>query len=284
MKYETLNNTQIPKIGLGSARLGGRFVGGILADRNHDEFFLSALRSALNLGYTHFDTAELYGGGHAEELIGRAIHESGRKRETFFVTTKIWPTNLSYKNVLRSCENSLRRLQMDYIDSYLIHWPNTLVPMRETFRALNQLIKEGKIKHIGVSNFNVERIKKAQSLSETPLLAAQFKYSLTHRSYAKNGTLEYCQQNNMLVTGYTPINHGHIAAEGAVQSIADAHYGSVVPNHHVTPHQIALAWLVNQPRVIAIPMSFNPSHQKENLDAADIELTPDEMNQLNQLE
>src|SRR5271157_4486804 len=120
MKYETLNNLSIPKIGFGSARLGGRFVGGILADRSHDEFFLSALRSALNLGFTHFDSAELYGGGHAEELIGRAIHESGMKRETFFVTTIIWPNHLAYKNVLRACKNSLSRLQMDYLDAYLI--------------------------------------------------------------------------------------------------------------------------------------------------------------------
>ncbi len=158
MKYETLHNVQIPKIGFGSARLGGRFVGGILADRNHDEFFLSALRSALHLGYVHFDSAELYGAGHAEELIGRAIFESGLKREKIFVTTKIWPTNLAYKNVLRSCENSLRRLQMDYLDLYLIHWPNPFVPLKETFRALNQLVKDGRVKHIGVSNFNVKLI------------------------------------------------------------------------------------------------------------------------------
>ena len=275
MKYETINNIQIPKIGFGSARLGGRFVGGILADRSHDEFFLSALRSALNLGFTHFDSAEIYGGGHAEELIGRAIRESGMKRETFFVTTKIWPNHLAYKNVLRSCENSLRRLQMNYLDAYLIHWPNPLIPLKETFRALNQLVKDGKVRHVGVSNFDVKRIKQAQSLSETPIFANQIPYNLTHRHYAKNGTLEYCQQNNILVTGYTPVSHGRLAIEQTLQSIAEA--------HQVTPYQIALAWLVNQPRVITIPMSFSAKHQKENLDAADIELTPAEMNQLNAL-
>ena len=275
MKYETLHNVQIPKIGFGSARLGGRFVGGILAHRTHDEFFLSALRSALHLGYVHFDSAELYGQGHAEELIGRAIFESGLKREKIFVTTKIWPTHLAYKNVLRSCENSLRRLQMNYIDLYLIHWPNPFVPLKETFRALNQLIREGRVKHIGVSNFNGKLIQRAQALCETPIFADQVPYSLTHRHYLENGTLEYCQQNDILVTGYTPVNHGHIEVEQTLQSIAD--------EHHVTPYQIALAWLVNQPRVITIPLSFNPKHQKENLDAADIELTPAEMNQLNQL-
>jgi len=275
MKHETLNNVQIPKIGFGSARLGGRFVGGILADRGHDDFFLPALRSAIDLGYRHFDSAELYGGGHAEELIGRAIQECGVKREAFFITTKIWPTHLAYRSVLRSCEASLRRLRMDYLDAYLIHWPNPLVPLKETFRALNQLVREGRVRHVGVSNFNVSRIKEAQALSETSLFANQVPYSLTHRKYAKDGTLEYCRKNNMLVTGYTPINHGHLAVEGALQSIAEA--------HHATPHQIALAWLVNQPCVIAIPMSFNPRHQKDNLEAADIVLTSDEMNQLNLL-
>jgi len=273
MKYEILQDVQIPKIGCGSARLGGKFVGGILPDRSHDEFYLPALRSAIDLGYRHFDSAELYGGGHAEELIGRAIDESGVKRETLFITTKIWPTHLSYKNVLKSCENSLRRLETDYLDLYLIHWPNPLVPLKETFRAFNQLVREGRVRHVGVSNFNVKRIKEAQSLTETPLFANQIPYSLTQRAYEKNGTLDYCRKNNLLVIGYKPINHGHIAPEGALQAIAEA--------HHATPHQIALAWLVNQPRVIAIPMSFNPSHQKDNLEAADIELTPDEMNRLN---
>ena len=210
MKYETLHNVQIPKIGFGSARLGGKFVGGILADRNHDEFFLSALRSALNLGYTHFDSAELYGGGHAEELIGRAIFESGLKREKIFVTTKIWPTHLAYKNVLRSCENSLRRLQMNYVDLYLIHWPNPFVPLKRNIPR-PQPTRQGR----QGQTYRRQQLqretdsKRRKSLSETPIFANQVPYSLTHRHYAENGTLEYCQQNNILVTGYTPVNHGH---------------------------------------------------------------------------
>ena len=275
MKYETLNNLKIPKIGFGSARLGGRFVGGILAHRNHDEFFLSALRSALNFGYTHFDTAELYGGGHAEELIGRAIHESDAKREKIFVTTKIWPTHLAYKNVLRACENSLRRLQMDYLDVYLIHWPNPFVPLKETFRAPQSTRQGRQDQTRWRQQLQCETNQGSTIAFRNADLCHSIPYSLTHRAHAKNGVLEYCQQNNMLVTAYTPINHGHIATDAILQSIADA--------HHATPHQIALAWLINQPRVLAIPMSFNPQHQKENLDAADIELTPAEMNQLNNL-
>ncbi len=117
MKYETLNDLSIPKIGFGTAQLGG----GMFANHARDEFYLSALRSALDLGYVHFDTAEFYSMGHAEELIGRGVHGSEVKREKLIITTKVWPINLSYKKVLRACENSLRRLQMDYIDLYLIH-------------------------------------------------------------------------------------------------------------------------------------------------------------------
>ena len=279
MQYEITNNTHVPKIGFGTAQLGGR----LFANRSRDAFYLSALRSALELGYVHFDTADSYASGHSEELIGRAVKETNTKRENLFITTKVWPTRLTYEKVLRACENSLRRLQTEYIDLYLVHWPNPFVPLKETFRALNDLVNDGKVKHLGVSNFNVKLLKEAQSLSETPILADQVPYSLSARSYAKNGLLEYCQRKDILVTAYTPISHGRIAANQTLQSIADAHYGSVVPNHHATPHQIALAWLVNQPRVIAIPMSINPGHQKENLEAADIRLTPSEMEQLNAL-
>lgn len=271
MKHEIINNLHILKIGFGTAQLGGRF----LANRSRDAFYLSALRSAIELGYTHFDTADFYSFGHAEELIGRAVHETNTKRENLFITTKVWPTRLTYNKVLRACESSLRRLQTEYIDLYLVHWPNPFVPLKETFCALNKLVKDGKVKHLGVSNFNVKLLKEAQSLSETPIIADQVPYSLSKRRYAKNGLLEYCQQNNILVTAYTPISHGRIAANQILQSIANA--------HHATLHQIALAWLVNQPRVIAIPMSFNPGHQKENLEAADIQLTPSEMEQLNAL-
>ena len=271
MKYETSHNLTLPKLGFGTARVGGR----LLPDRSQDQYYLSALRSALELGYIHFDTAEFYSFGHSEELIGRAIRETGMKRESLFITTKVWPTHLRYKNVLRACENSLRRLSTDYIDQYLIHWLNPFITLKDTFRALNQLVKESKVKHIGVSNFNLNLLKQSQALSESPITTDQVPYSLLHRPYVKNGVLEYCQQNNILLTAYTPVDHGHIHANKTLQSIASA--------HQATPYQIALAWLVAQARVIAIPRSFKPLHQKENLDAVNIELSKSEMDQLDQM-
>ena len=231
------------------------------------------MRSALELGYTHIDTAEMYAAGHAEELIGQVIREMHVKRESLFITSKVMPEHLAYDQVLRSCEASLRRLQMDYLDLYLIHWPSVGTKLEETFWALNQLVKDGKVKHLGVSNFDVKLLKQSQALSATPIITNQVPYSISDRSYVKNGVLEYCQQNNILLTAYSPVNQGNFRATKTLQAIAQA--------HSATPHQIALAWLVQQPRVITIPMSFNPIHIKENWDAADIVLSDEEMKQLN---
>jgi diketogulonate reductase-like aldo/keto reductase len=268
MKTETVHNVTLPKIGFGTARLGGL----ILQFRWRDAYYLSVMRSALDLGYTHIDTAELYALGHSEELIGRALRESGTKRENVFITSKVFSNHLRYEKVLRACEGSLRHLGTDTIDLYLIHWPNASVPLSETFRALNQLVRAGKIRHLGVSNFNVAQLKEAQSLSETPIITDQVPYSLFDRTYARNGLLDYCQQNEILVTAYSPIGHKRLSPPPALTSAAEA--------HRTSTHQIALAWLVNQPRVITIPMSFNTKHQQENLDAAEIVLSKDEMARL----
>jgi diketogulonate reductase-like aldo/keto reductase len=271
MKYEMFIGTRIPKIGFGTWRIGG----GSYADPAQDARSLAALRSALELGYIHFDTAEVYASGHAEELLGQAIRESGISREELFITSKVDPSNLRYPDVLEACKNSLYRLGMDYLDLYLIHWPSRSIPLEETFRALNQLAREGRIRHVGVSNFNVRLLEQARAESEAPILTNQVPYSLTDRSYIRNGVLSYCQNSNILVTAYSPVDQGRLRANATLQAIADA--------HDATIYQIALAWLVSQPRVITIPMSLDPQHQSENLAAAEIELTEDEIEQLNGL-
>ncbi len=268
MRFESIHGLTLPKIGFGTASLGGA----IFADRSRDDSRLAALRSALELGYTHFDTAEMYGNGHAEELLGRAFRETATKRGNLFITSKVMPTHLHYEDVLKACEASLRRLGTDYLDLYLIHWPMLGMKLADTFRALNKLVKDGKVRHLGVSNFSLKLLKESQSQSETPIIADQVPYSLTHRSYVKNGMLKYCQANDILITAYSPMDVGRLKASPALRSVAEA--------HNATPYQIALAWLVCCPRVITIPMSFDPGHQQENLAAADIVLTDEEMNRL----
>ena len=271
MKYEELSGLRIPKIGFGTWSIGGKSS----ADPASDAKSLSALRSALDLGYTHFDTAEIYANGHAEELLGEAIRASGRKREDLLITSKVAPEHLGYEDVLKACTRSLHRLGVDYLDIYLVHWPNPLIGLEDTFPALNKLVQEGKVKHIGVSNFKIKMLKRAQELCDTPIITDQVPYNLPDRSYAENGVLDYCQQNNILLTAYSPVKFRNVKVNSTLKAIAK--------DHNATSYQIALAWLIAQARVITIPMSFDPVHQKENLLAAEIELSPEEIEQLNNL-
>ncbi|MDK1081821.1 MAG: aldo/keto reductase [Anaerolineae bacterium] len=271
MIYETLHNERIPKIGFGTWKIGGE----LSPNPSEDARSLEALHSALELGYTHIDTAEMYANGHAEELIGQAVREASIPRGDLFIVSKVHPDNIDYKDLLNSFENSMNRLGLDYLDLYLIHWPSSSIPLKESFRALNQLVREGRIKHLGVSNFDVDLLKQARAESETPIFTNQVPYSLADRTYMENGVVEYCQQNDILLTAYSPIKEGQLHVNSIMQSIADA--------HSVTAYQIALAWLVSQARVITIPMSFNPQHQAENMAAVDIALTDHEFEQLNQI-
>ena len=273
MKYETIRDVTLPKIGFGTAQLGRSRI----LNRSKSDYYLSALKSALELGYTHIDTAERYTRGFAEELIGRAIRDMKIKRENIFLTSKVLPTPWSYSKVMRACEGSLRRLGTEYLDLYLIHWPNPFASMKATFRALNQLVGEGKVKHLGVSNFSLNQLRNAQSLSATPILTNQVPYNIFARWFARNGVLEYCQRNDIFLTAYMPVKlyTKSIRTNLVIQSIAQA--------HGTTSFQIALAWLIAQPRVITIPMSFNPQHQKDNFEAADLEITPSELEQLDRL-
>lgn len=272
MKYETIHNVTLPKIGFGTWSIGGDSY----PDPSLDSASLIALRSALEVGYTHFDTAEAYATGHSEELVGRAIRETNTKREDLFITTKVSPEHLRYEDVLHACEGSLRHLGLEYIDLYLIHWPGPMgTKYEETFRALNKLVHDAKVKHLGVSNFKLKLLKQAQQLSETPIVTNQVPYRLPDKSYVENGVIEYCQQNDILVTAYSPVKFRNLPVNKTVKSIAEA--------HSATPFQIALAWLCHQPGVITIPMSYNPQHIRENFEAGDIELTKEEFKTLSGL-
>lgn len=268
MKFETVHKTTLPKIGFGTWEIGG----GSHPDPTKDAASLTALRAALEVGYTHFDTAETYADGHSEELLGRALRETNTPREKVFITTKVSPEHLSYDDVLKSCEKSLRRLRMDYVDLYLIHWPSMRMNLPEAFRALNKLVRDGKVRHLGVSNFKLKQLQKSQEVSETPIITNQVPYRLPDSSYVENGVIEYCQQNDILITAYSPVKFRSMRVNKTL--------GEIAKSHSATPFQIALAWLVMQPRVITIPMSYNPQHIRENFEAADIELSDAEMRQL----
>lgn len=242
------------------------------ANRSRDRQDLNALRAALDMGYRHFDTAEMYGDGHTEELLGEAI--KALDREEVFITTKVSPSNLRYVGVMDALGDSLRRLDTDYINLYLIHWPSRSIPLEETFRALNEAVEQGKVRHLGVSNFNLEQLNESIALSKTPIATNQVPYSLTNRRYARNGVLAYCRENGILLTAYSPLKGGVLGNQD-VREIAQSHGG--------TPAQVALNWLTRQPQVITIPQSTDPQHLQANLEASELVLSDEEVERLDRL-
>lgn len=264
------NGLRIPVIGLGTWRLGGLMV----PNTSHDHQALTTLRTALNLGYIHIDTAEMYAGGHTEKLIGQAI--TPYPRQELVITTKVWSSNLRYRDTHKAVMGSLNRLGTDYIDICLIHWPSDNIPLSETFKALNELVERGQVRALGVSNFSVEQLHQAENFAATPIVTNQVPYSLANRAYAKNGVLTYCQEHGILLTAYTPLDGGSLFNHPTLLAIAK--------EYQVKPAQVALAWLISQLGVITIPMSTRPTHLRENLAAADIELTDADMRALNSLQ
>jgi diketogulonate reductase-like aldo/keto reductase len=258
----------VDAIGLGLWAFGG----GTAPDYRRDDADLAAIHNAIAIGYRHFDTAEYYANGHSEELLGRALRDY--QRSDFFITTKVSPSHIRYADLLAACDRSLKHLQTDYIDLYLIHWPSETIPLDESMRALNHLVSAGKIRHVGVSNFDLPLLQEAVDLCDTPLATNQVHYNVLHREYIQNGVIPYCQQQGILVTAYSPLLD-NVLAHQTVQAIAQ--------QHKATPAQVALQWLIQQPHVITIPKSSNQLRQQENWDAGGITLSAKDIRQLDHL-
>lgn len=248
------NGFEIPTLGLGTWLIGGDKVRN---PQNNDPTDIKAIEQVVSMGITHIDTAENYAEGHTEEIVGQAIKNF--KRESLFLVSKVDKTHLGYDNLLSSCQKSLERLQTNYLDLYLIHAPNDEIPEEETLRALDKLLKQGLIKNIGVSNFKTERLIRFQKQTNHKLVVNQVYYNLVIREPEKDGLLDYCQNNDTILTAYRPIEQNKLPESQFLRDLARK-YGK-------TPIQIALNWLVSQENVIVIPKMLSPDHVKENLGA-----------------
>ena len=273
MEYRLLGRTgeKIAAIGLGTWLIGG----GSSPDYSRDREAIEAIRYAIELGMTHIDTAEMYGGGHAEELVGEAI--KAFKRDEVFIASKVWHTNLRYDDVLKACERSLKRLQTNHIDLYYIHWPSDVIPLSETMRALERLYKDGKIRYIGLSNFSVAQIEEARSyLSTIDVVAIQAEYSLYNRKIEAD-LIPYCFRNGMTVVAYSPLARGALLVdlrkpmERRIQLLLE-----LAEKYSKTPVQIALNWVIWHDQVIAIPKALQRQHLEENAGAAGWKLTKED--------
>lgn len=252
LKFKNLGSSKykIFSIGIGTG------TGFKQIDKKRDRELIYILQKALDLGINFIDTAESYFDGHAEKLIGKAFKKNRKK---VFIATKFSPQHSSYNEVLKAAEGSLKRLQTDYIDLYQIHWPNPIVPIEETLKALEKLIKDGKVKHIGVCNFSLGRLKDIQKVSNSPIVSLQTEYNLLERS-AEQGLLPYSEKNKITIIAYTPLNSGNILKEKKYSKI----FSKMAKKYNKTPSQIILNSLISHPTVIAIPATTNIIHLDEN--------------------
>lgn len=264
---------KIPVLGMGTWGMGGfgsKHLGG-------EDEAVRALRLGLELGMRFIDTAEMYARGHSEEVVGNAVETD---RESVFIATKVSAENLSYDRVLRACESSLKRLQTSYTDLYQVHWPNPSIPISETMKAMERLVGEGKVRHVGVSNFSVQQTREAQTaLSKTSIASNQVEYSLLDRSI-EDDLLPFAAKEHISIIAYSPVARGQIPQGGRdkrwqlLEKIASK-YGK-------TRAQVALNWLIAKEPVMAIPKAIRLDHVKENAGAAGWQLSREDQEALNE--
>ncbi|QHT65421.1 aldo/keto reductase [Rhodocytophaga rosea] len=248
MIFQSIQGTKVPALGFGTWKLNG-----LPCEE--------AVQEAIDIGYRHIDTAAMYGN---EEYVGNGIQLSGIARNELFVTSKVWHTHLSKEKLRSSAEDSLRKLNIGYLDLLLIHWPNPDVPLEESIGAMLELQQEGKIRHIGVSNFSTTLLQKA--LQFTAIFCNQVEY---HPYLSQKPLLDLCQQQGILLTAYAPVAHGEVMHDPVLQEIGKK-YGK-------SPIQVTLRWLLHQPFVAAIPKAGSNTHRKNNFDIFDFTLKEEEM-------
>ncbi|HXQ73805.1 MAG TPA: aldo/keto reductase [Pyrinomonadaceae bacterium] len=252
----------MPVLGQGTWRMG--------EDSSRRQSEVAALRYGLDLGMNLIDTAEMYGEGGAEEVVAEAIVD---RREEVFVVSKVYPHNATRRGAIEACERSLRRMKTDYIDLYLLHWRGD-VSLAETVEAFQQLKETGKILEHGVSNFDIPDMEEWMALPGGDEVATnQVLYNLATRGI-EWGLIPWSRERRIPIMAYSPV-----AQKSAEQKrmFNDRNLKSVAAEHGATPAQIALAWVLREPDIIAIPKASQPQHIRENRAALDIELTLEDL-------
>jgi len=231
---------------------------------------VAALQLGIDLGMTLIDTAEMYGEGGAEKVVADAIEG---QRDRVFVVTKVYPHNASCTKLPQACERSLKRLRIDAIDLYLLHWREKNPPLAETVEAFEKLQSVGKIKRWGVSNFDVDDMEELRSIENGRNCAAnQVLYNLENREI-ESGLLKWSEKNKVPIMAYSPVGHGRGLLENTTLK-------QIAKRHDATPAQIALAWVLRQPGVIAIPKASSEKHVRDNARSIEIELTKEDLAEL----
>lgn len=258
---------ELPVYGLGLWQMGGRWQ----SDTSKDAADIKAIESAIQLGVTHIDTAESYGNGHAEELLGEALKNADRKN--LIIATKVSASNQSYDGLKHSFEASLKRIGTDYIDLYLLHrYPEPGISISETMKAMDELVEQGLVKSIGVCNMTPNRFREAQKHTKNKLVCNQVHYNLQYREIEGTGVLEFCQQNDVMVVAWRPVQKGILPQSDLIAELAK--------KYSKTPIQIAINWLISQENVVTISKTSSIEHLNENLGAVGWSLEIEEIERI----
>lgn len=246
----------------------------LLKRQGNSESKIKAIRAGVEAGVNLIDTAELY---ESENLVQEAV--SDIPREDLFIASKVWPSHFSYDKVIRSCDRSLKKLGMDYIDLYQLHFPSKTKDIGETMRAMEYLVDQGKIRHIGISNFSLEQTKAAvNALRKHEISSTQMNFNISHRNIEAD-ILPYCRENGIAILAYYPLGHGKLvspnsSARAVVEEIGRNHGGK-------TPPQIALNWFYSKFNfVFPIPRASNADHVSENAGSMGWKMTSEEISKL----
>ena len=249
-----VQGTSVPALGFGTW---------LMNDGDAEE----GVRDALEIGYRHIDTARAYENEHE---VGKAIAESGVDRQDIWLTTKVFPGDFEPDQLRRAAEDSLRSLRTDYVDLLLLHWPDPSVPTEQSLEAMDRLREDGKIRHLGVSNFPAGQLE--QALRAAPVLTDQVEY---HPFLEQERLLALARENDVLVTAYSPLAHGKVPDDPTLTRIGEA--------HGKTAGQVALRWLLDQPLVATIPKASSHERRRENFEVFDFELTDAERAEIDAL-
>src|SRR5215831_4762406 len=255
MQIVEANGARIPALGLGTMTL-------------KENVCVDIVSAALRGGYSHLDTAQMYGN---ESEVGEGIRASGVARENVFLTTKAWHNRLAAGDLERSVDESLTRLKLSYVDLLLIHWPNAAIPLKDTLAALGKVKRAGLTRHIGVANFTVALIEEAVRLADEPLVTNQIE---VHPFIDRSKVMAVCRRHGLAITAYCPVARG--------QAPGDAVLGRIGAAHGKSPAQISLRYLVQQ-GIVPIPRSANPQHLADNIAIFDFSLSGAEMAELERL-
>lgn len=262
-----INGYKVHPIGIGTWGIGG----GMYSSSENDPREIGAIEYSISKGQNHIDTAEMYGDGHSEEVVGKAINNF--QREELFIASKVWRNNATSELIPSAVESMLKRINTDYLDLIYIHacWDEGKI--KDYLKGLNKVIDKGFARAIGLSNFNLNQLKKALSSTKHPIVALQNHYNLVHQFEIDDELKGFCEKNNIMIVAYTPL-------EGAFRNNKIL---KVAKKYGKTPAQIAINWLISQENVITIPKSIDPTHIDENLGSMEFKLKSEDVNLLNNI-